>query len=120
MSGMADEDELMRGWGGGGDRGGLSAGSARAQLAHLVGEAAIDRRPPFTIEVVADDRTIEVDGSPVHFTGGRVTGQPAWLGWADFDNGRTVIVHVAGDAIVEAIARCTRTDLPSTDPRPRG
>lgn len=60
----------------------------------IVDQALLRHGPlplPFTVTVVADDRTIPVDGVDRVFAGMRVEGEPAWAGECELD---VVVIRV--------------------------
>jgi len=71
---------------------------------------------PWTIQVVAEPRTIEIDGVPFEFDGVRVVGGTRWSGAAAIGEVH-VNVTTEDPIVVTAIERCTDLDLPDFEPR---
>lgn len=92
----------------------------RMRVMHELDLFLLDRSEPIELpwpaEVVAEPRTIEVDGVPFDFDGVRVVGGTRWSGAATVGE-----VHVAvtteDPAVVSAIERCSDLELPEFEPR---
>ena len=92
---------------------------ARLEIAHsLVGAAAQELAPPYTVSVMQDDRDIDIDGQAVRFSGARAVGTPGWVGWVELAGGAGVVVVVSGevDVSVESLRTSTPRELSELAP----
>lgn len=93
---------------------------SRLMIMEALDAFLLDRRDPielpWTAEVVAETRTIAVDGVATDCAGVRVIGGTKWSGFARV---RDVSVQVTTEdpVVVTAIERCTDLDLPEFEPR---
>ena len=86
-------------------------------LAHAARAFDPDRDPiidlPHTVTFDAEDRTIVVDGEPIAFSG-YATSEGTWVGIADIEDGRQVLVRALGPMPALRLGRCSNRAMPDS------